>query len=72
MLLEAWLTGIRSLSRSSLSRLLSSVNRRSLRSAILCLFLLIWDGSPISLDVYWGISVEVDGFAEMMCRDESA
>ena len=51
-LFEAWLTGIRSLSRSSRSRLFNSVNRRSLRSAILCLFFLICDGSPTSRDVY--------------------
>lgn len=51
-LLLAWLTGIRSRSRSSRSRLLSSVRRRSFRSAMLCLFFLIWVGSPTSREVY--------------------
>lgn len=51
-LLLAWLTGIRSRSRSSRRRLLSSVRRRSFRSAMLCLFFLIWVGSPTSREVY--------------------
>lgn len=44
-LFEAVLTAMRSLSRSSRRRLFSSVKRRSLRSAMDCLFFLIWDGS---------------------------
>lgn len=51
-LLLAWLTGMRSLSRSSRRRLLSSVRRRSFRSAMLCLFFLICVGSPTSREVY--------------------
>jgi hypothetical protein len=55
MLLEAPLTGMRSRSRSSRSRALSSVSLRSFRSAMLCLFFLICDGSPPSRDVYCGM-----------------
>ena len=50
--LDATLTGMRSLSRSSRSRLFNSVKRRNLRSAIDCLFFLICDGSPTSREVY--------------------
>merc|ERR1712098_197792 len=41
MLFDACETGIRSLSKSSLRRVFNSVRRRSLRSAIDCLFFLI-------------------------------
>lgn len=51
-LLAAWLTGMRSRSRSSRSRELSSVSLRSFRSAMLCLVFLICDGSPTSREVY--------------------
>lgn len=51
-LLAAVLTGIRSRSRSSRRRLLSSVKRLSLRSAIDCLVFRICDGSPTSREVY--------------------
>jgi hypothetical protein len=44
-LFAAWETGMRSLSRSSRRREFSSVRRRSLRSAIDCLFFFIWPGS---------------------------
>lgn len=54
-LLAACDTGIRSLSKSSRSRLFSSVKRRNFRSAMDCLFFLICDGSPTSLDVYAGM-----------------
>lgn len=54
-LLAACDTGIRSRSKSSRNRLFSSVKRRSFRSAIDCLFLLICDGSPTSLDAYVGM-----------------
>ena len=54
-LLAAVLTGIRSRSRSSRRRLLSSVNRRSLRSAMDCFVFLICDGSTASRDVYCGM-----------------
>ncbi len=78
-LLAALLTGMRSRSRSSRSRLFSSVNLRSLRSAIDCLFFLICDGSPTSRDVYWGMLgvgrpdedttlVDVDGNDELAGR----
>ena len=45
-------TGILSRSKSSRRRLFNSVRRRSLRSAIDCLFFLICDGSPTSRDEY--------------------
>lgn len=51
-LFAAWETGIRSRSRSSRSRLFSSVRRRSFRSAIDCLFFFIWPGSAASRDAY--------------------
>jgi hypothetical protein len=44
-LFAAWETGMRSLSRSSRRREFNSVRRRSLRSAIDCLFFFIWPGS---------------------------